>query len=626
MRKMVALCLLAFCFLQVKTYCQRSDAFDSMVQYPTADNCLNTLKNEHPRLLLSDEQLKELKTIHEQDPLLKRIVSEVIQEGEGYIKRKPLVHKLIGPRLLSVSRECLDRVINLSLCYRLTSDKRFADAAIRDMTTVCGFPDWNPSHYLDTAEMTNAVSIGYDWLYDYMSPDQRETIKKGLIHLGLEEGVLSYTKRKSGWTRSEANWNQVCNGGMIVGALAVAESDPQYAKVILPEAVKSLPRALKSYAPDGAWMEGPGYWHYATQYTAYGLAALRSALGTDFGLTKIHGLSNAGLAPIYLVGPKGEYLGFADCHTPSYRRPMPCMFWLGQTFSDPEYVADERRVLEKARGSAEHVIWYCPEQNGHLPKRELDFYFRGSVEVVVFRSAWNDPDALFVGAKAGYNQVNHGHLDLGNFELDALGIRWATELGADDYNMPGYWSGGKGGKRWEYYRLNSFSHNVPLLNNQNQNELAKSKFLRCMNGSEPFVVMDLSEAYNESAERVHRGIRMVDGRRAVLVQDEFDLSKPTDIAWGMTTYAGIEVRQGGRVAELAQEDQKLIATALSPAGGEWFIESAHREPPEEANEGVNRLVFRLPKANGQVRIAILLSPVWPQGVTKTAELKQLVEW
>ena len=209
---------------------QESQSFDSVVQYPTAESCLTTLKKDHSRLLLSEERLKELKAIHEKDPFLQKIVLDVIQQGDGCIKQQPLVHKLIGPRLLSVSRNCLHRVMTLSLCYRWTSDKKYADAAIRDMSAVCAFPDWNPSHYLDTAEMTNAVSVGYDWLYSYMTPEQRETIKKGLIKLGLEEGILSYTKRKSGWTRSEANWNQVCNGGMIIGALAVAETDPKYGK------------------------------------------------------------------------------------------------------------------------------------------------------------------------------------------------------------------------------------------------------------------------------------------------------------------------------------------------------------------------------------------------------------
>ncbi len=597
-----------------------------IIKFPTSENCIVSLKKTHPRLLLSDERLHALRKIHENDPVLQKLIDQVLQQGNITIRQKPLVHKLIGPRLLSVSRNCLNRVMTLSFCYRWTGEKKYADAAIRDMKTVCEFPDWNPSHYLDTSEMTNAVSIGYDWLFEYMNPAQKDSIKKGLIRLGLEEGVLSYTKKKSGWIRSKANWNQVCNGGMIMGALAIADTDPHYAQVIIPAAVQSLPTALISYAPDGAWMEGPGYWHYATQYTAYGLAALQSALGTDFGLSSIEGLSNAGLAPIYLVGPTGEYLGYADCHTPSFRRPMACMFWLAQTFKDAEFADDERRCLEKGNGSAEHVIWYCPKPELVLPARDLDFYFRGDVEVVVFRSAWNDPDALFVGVKAGYNQVNHGHLDLGNFELDALGVRWATELGSDDYNMPGYWNGGKGGKRWDYYRLNSFSHNVPLLNNQNQNELARSKFLTCKNGRDSHVIVDLTEAYKDNTRRMHRGVRMVDDRRAVLVQDEFDLDSRSEIAWGMTTRAAIELQNNGRVAELSQDNQKLRAIVLSPAAGQFFIESANRNPPENENEGVSRLVYRLPDANGEVTVAVLLSPVWRQGESTTHELRRLDQW
>ena len=44
----------------------------------------------------------------------------------------------------------------------------------------------------------------------------------------------------------------------------------------------------------------------------------------------------------------------------------------------------------------------------------------------LFRSSWGDPNAIFVGIKAGYNQAHHGHLDLGNFEMDALG--WGSRF------------------------------------------------------------------------------------------------------------------------------------------------------------------------------------------------------
>ena len=112
-----------------------------------------------------------------------------------------------------------------------------------------------------------------------------------------------------------------------------------------------------------------------------------------------------------------------------------------------------------------------------------DKLFRGPVEVAVLRSAWNDPQALFLAIKAGHNQVNHGHLDLGSFELDALGVRWVRDLGADNYNLPGYWDRRPGGRRWSYYRLNSHSHRVPLLDDKDQHALAKARIVKFRPGA-----------------------------------------------------------------------------------------------------------------------------------------------
>ena len=56
---------------------------------------------------------------------------------------------------------------------------------------MCEFPDWNPSHFLDTAEMSNAVGVGYDWLYDYLDEPTRKKVREALITLGLKPGINS---------------------------------------------------------------------------------------------------------------------------------------------------------------------------------------------------------------------------------------------------------------------------------------------------------------------------------------------------------------------------------------------------------------------------------------------------
>ena len=53
------------------------------------------------------------------------------------------------------------------MAYRLLDDERYAVGVERILTNLCQYPDWNPAHYLDVAETTTAVAIGYDWLYDF---------------------------------------------------------------------------------------------------------------------------------------------------------------------------------------------------------------------------------------------------------------------------------------------------------------------------------------------------------------------------------------------------------------------------------------------------------------------------
>jgi len=575
--------------------------------------------------MLKDKGLQHLKELYEEDHFLQKCVRDVLKHADDYAGKSMLTYRKIGPRLLHVSRECLRRIYALGLAYRWTGEEKYAGKAVDNMLAVCEFKDWNPSHFLDVAEMSHAVGLGYDWLYSYMDAGTREKIKAGLIRNGLEPGLEAY--KNAWWVRSEHNWNQVCNGGLIIGALAVAESDSRYAEQIIPAAVRSLPRAIKSYGPDGAWGEGPGYWSYATRYTAYGLAALQSALGGYFGLLQIEGLAEAGDFPIYTAGPTGHYLNLADVGEKSSRRPMPCLFWLARTFEKPFYAYDERDLLAEHRASPQHVVWYMPEPVGELPPRDLDRYFRGPVEVAVFRSSWDDPDALWAGIKAGYNQVNHGHLDLGNFELDALGVRWVRDLGSDNYNLPGYWDSGRGGKRWTYYRLSSKSHSVPLLGDEDQDPMAKSKFIKFESKkTSAFALIDLTSAYEKYAEKVTRGLTMLDGRKAVLVQDEFEIEKPCELIWAITTDAEISLEKEW-IARLNIDGKQLIARVLSPYHAPFTVESAEQEPPEKTNKGVKRLIVRLDDAKGYVRVAVLLSPVWKSGGdTSSVDLRPLAEW
>jgi hypothetical protein len=270
-----------------------------------------------------------------------------------------------------------------------------------------------------------------------------------------------------------------------------------------------------------------------------------------------------------------------------------------------------------------HVVWYTPPTGAGVGERDLDRHLRSTVDIVVMRSAWDDPNALFVGVKAGYNQVNHGHLDLGNFELDALGVRWARDLGSDDYNLPGYWDKKKGGERWKYYRLATASHNVPILGGQNQDAEAIATIADFKSEADAArVTVDLTSAYQASASKATRDVALTNDRRAVVVRDRFELVGPCEILWGMTTDASIDPRDDGS-AMLTLEGRQMVARVIEPKGAVFTAESAERQPPEKRNKGVNRLVVRLPESTGSDTLMILLAPVWSDGPVETPDLNPL---
>ncbi|MDF7799256.1 heparinase II/III family protein [Pontiellaceae bacterium B1224] len=597
----------------------------SNAKYQRDDSVLESLVPQHPRLMLKDDALHQLKEQARQDETLQEFVRTVVRKADEQLDAKPFRYKE-NKSILGISRACMHRIYDLGIAWRWTGDKKYADKIEETLLNVCAFPSWYPKHFLDPAEMAHAVAVGYDWIYDEMDASTRKQIRTALMEKALIPGMERYKKGYHHFTYGY-NWNQVCNGGLLIGALAIAEDEPDTAAFILNNALKNLPTAMASYAPDGVWAEGLNYWAYATTYTVFALTALDTALGTDFGLSESPGFSLTGYVPMYSAGPTGLFFSYADAGDFQKRGSAPCLFWLASAFNNSDFSDEEYVMMQPEDISPLHVMWYVPRTNEDAEQLALDRLLNGQVETALFRSAWDDPDALFIGVKAGYNQAHHGHLDLGGFELDALGVRWARDLGADSYSLKGYWEYKQGGRRWNYYRLNSFSHNVPLLGGKNQHANAVAKMTRFESDDDfSFAEIDLTEAYPDFASKVSRGVAMVENRRAVLIQDEFVITKSCDVLWGMTTDAEIQIQKKG-VAVLELDGKKMIARILSPAGATFSVESAEQEPPEKPNEGVSRLEVHLPKMKGSATIAILLSPQWETGTTvESYAVKPLKEW
>ena len=594
------------------------------VPVPSPEEFVKQIKPRHPRLLVDDAGFDGLKKKIAADPVLQKWDDELRSQADRCLKEKPPEHVMPdGLRLLDTSRRMLHHSYTLALAYRLHGDRKYFDRLWQDMETVAKFPDFNPRHFLDTAEMTHALAIAYDWLYDEWTPAQRETIRSAMLRMGLQAGMKVYNSR-GGFPTFVHNWNQVCNGGMTVGALAIGDEEPELCGQILHRALSSVQLAMRSYAPDGGWGEGPGYWAYATSYNVTMIACLESALGSSFGLDKFPGFSETGLFPIYVTLGGGRSFNYADASEGAGR--SDCLLWLGRHFHEPAVTWFGAGGNPTAAG----LIWYqSAGQNPTAAGLPLDKYFR-NVEVATFRSQWHNPQAICVGIQARSHAMNHEHLDIGSFVLDALGQRWAVDLGSDNYNLPGYF----GKQRFDYYRLRAEGHNTLVIDpsaEPDQDPEAKCRISRFESKPDwAFAIADLTNAYGNRAKKVLRGVGLVE-RQEIVVQDEIQAEK-ADVWWFMHTKAEITVSDDGRKAHLTLGGKGLEASVLSPSSARFEVRAAEPLPTspnpsgQKHNDGVRKLAIHLQNAdNVRLTVRFLLRDSGGR-LTNFPVVRPLSEW
>lgn len=599
------------------------------------DSILKTLKPLHPRLLVSSLQdFEDIKTRSRNDSFLARTMTNVLRNADSVLVQPAVTYRFMDAFRLD-TRTVNSHVHVLATAYRLTGEKKYADRLWTDLEAVSRFPDWNPRHFLDCALMLQPVAVAYDWLYDVWTPEQRRVLKQQIISKGLLESLVYYDglvgPKGFDWSAVEHNWSLVCNGNMAMGALAIADEEPQLANRILRESLTRLPKAIRHFGPDGAWDEGPGYWAFAMRATVPILSSLQSAVGTDFGFTNIPGFSRAGAFYLSLGGAGGVGFNYADANASVTRSPE--LLWLAERFAQPtlstEYItyADKQQAKGRSTSSPFELLWYRPASAGQkaLP---LANYFRGA-EVATLRSGWRDED-WFVGFKAGDNAANHSHLDAGSFVLDWNGVRWISDLGPNNYNVPGYFGDvGRKGKRWSYYRTRAEGQNTLVINPgmfEDQDIYAKTVVERFDSSASPFGIMNLTDAYKESATSVKRGIRLAKG--GVWVQDELAAKDLSDLWWFAHTKAAITLSDGGKKALLEQDGKKLVAIIRSPAGAVFQVMDAvplptSPQPAENSkNEGTRKLAIRLANTK-TATIAVEFSG--PEGKGNTP-VKSLATW
>lgn len=583
----------------------------------------NLLAQEHPVLFASEAEFTTLKQRCETDERCKLAKERILFDANGILPLKPCPREMEGRRLLGISRRVLWRTTTLSMAYRLTADKRYAERCAEEMKAVAGFSDWNPSHFLDVAEMTLAISIGYDWLYAVLTPDDRKIIEEAILTKGLQAG-----QKTTGWVGARNNWGQVCHAGMMSGALATRTINPALAEATIKRAIEKLPLSMAALAPKGSYPEGPGYWAYGIEFNVLAVAMLEHAEKTDHGLLKLPGFTATAEYPDLVTGPSGLPFNYADCGAGG-RGSSCATWWFAKRLNRPDlldYSEDagfRRYCAQRSKPSAYSsgdrlfafsLLWNVPSSNKSEKKTPLNWSSEGPIPITIQRTSWNNDEAVFFGLKAGAASGPHGHMDAGSFVYDALGVRWAHDLGMEGYHGiekrgMNLWSPEQKSQRWTIFRLSSASHNSLIIDGELHKANGFAKVIDFKDkGKASQVSIDLSPVFPQAKQVIRTGEMKADG--LYTLTDTLTGLKPgARVRWQMMTKATPSETRTGSI--VLSSDKKQLKLSALHASAQWQVSDASKPVNEwDSPNKACKLIFceQIAPASSNLTFAITFEP------------------
>ena len=503
----------------------------------------------HPRLL-------EAPVLQENAPwYIRQIDSTITAFSKEVLAAPPCERKMTGRRLLGTSREVLKRVFWLSYTYRAHGGGEYARRAVDEMLAASSFTDWNPSHFLDVGEMTMALSIGYDWLYDRMSVEERKTIAAAIIEKGLKPALNA----SDAWFYdTEINWNSVCNAGMVYGALAVWEEAPEFCRDMLEKSLKSKQLAYNAYSEDGGFPEGYNYWGYGTSFQIMMEAVLETAVLPEGFLKSARFMQ-------FMSTPAGRCFSFSDCYGRANFQPMQA--WMAAKTGNLSILDTELRLLKMGLKPAEErllpfFLLYAPVADIPRPQGNV-FHSGGTTPVYIYREGWDSTADDYLALKGGLAQSSHSHQDQGAFFFESDGVAWATDLGMQEYNSLesiglDLWDMTQESERWEVFRIGPWSHNIITVNGHAPKVNHAVDFSGFYGGRRHGAAMDLKALYDEDLAACRREVWLEDG--VLHVMDYLEAGdKPCEVRWAMCTEASAKVRKGAVILRSGRQKRTLRA-------------------------------------------------------------------
>ena len=336
-------------------------------------------------------------------------------------------------------------------------------------------------------------------LYDRLSPLVIERITEEVDR----RIVQSFRNNRFIFEDCKSNWAGVCGGS--VATTLLYENLDVYMEV-KPRIESCMANYLSSIDDEGVSSEGFSYLNYGLAfYLVYADTIRNESFGRlDYiRIDKVRNASrfmsdvNMSHSLVYSFADGGSGLGcdtwFIRCLKDNVNDELPAFY--GKSLCSTQTTIAVRNFLS-----------YEPYEDSTAVNK-LSYYknFGGAI----FRN-----DTYSVGIKAGHNQEEHNHNDVGSFALVAKNKQLLCDLGAPLYTMHTF--------TIENYdkviERSSLGHNVPIINGIPQKY--GREYCGDMTVDDNVITIDFAKAYPVEMDKLTRRVELLDNE--ILLLDEFD--------------------------------------------------------------------------------------------------------
>lgn len=324
------------------------------------------------------------------------------------------------------------------LVYFLEECNCAGKAVKETLLKMAEWPTWVHPHIFKMGQFTYFIvgmsledfSLGYDTIYDLLSPGERKKIADAFFHNGIM-GVFKEYVGDNRVSSDTSNWIAHVTGGGILSAVAIqdeytdAELEPYLTGMIL-----KLGELVKcGFDPTGDYGEGYSYHVYTLQTMAETMAVLERNFGIQFPGKVFHSYRYIFYQAVF---PQEDHQGSAAIYDFGDARNQlssmtPLVYLLNKT-RDPLL----KWLYDKKPGKEDMDLFYYDDTIPSKGPSDLPTcaWFK-DVGTVVFRSGFGYEDFAFIFRCGPF--YNHQHFDHGSFYLLDKGEELISEPGRTEY-------------------------------------------------------------------------------------------------------------------------------------------------------------------------------------------------